>query len=95
MKINFYVGGAVAMWLLVAMVIAAELFAPFKDMLSSIFSHHWIGKLVIVMIVFFLAGFLFRDKQLTGEFPNSELAWKSALGSLAAVFLFYVIHFFA
>lgn len=94
MKLNFYAGGAIAMWLLVIMVIAAELFEPFKTALASVFTHHWIGKLVLVIIAFILFSFLFKDKKSIMNIPYEKLAWKSAIGSLALIFLFYVFEFF-
>lgn len=89
-KFNFYLGAAVSAWLLAIMVITGELAAPFKALLQTLFGHHWIGKAVIVALVFAAVTFLVREKK-----PHEKLAWYSAVGSMAVIFLFYVIEFFA
>ena len=87
-KFNFYLGAAASAWLLAILVIVAELAAPFKTLLQTLFGHHWIGKAVIVALVFVAAGFLVKEKK-----PHEKLAWYSAVGSMAVIFLFYVIEF--
>lgn len=91
---NFYLGASVASWLLTIMVIAAEMIEPFKSFLKSIFGHHWIGKAVIITLVFIVFGFLLKGRSSIGNFPNEKVAWYSMIGSLAAIFLFYLVDFF-
>lgn len=90
-KFSFYLGAAVAGWLLAILVIAAELFAPLKDTLKAIFGHHWVGKAVIVAIAFIVFGFLLARRESAS---SEKIAWYSVLGSLAVILLFYVAEFF-
>lgn len=93
-KFNFYLGAAASAWLLAALVIAAELAEPFKTYLKTLFWHHWIGKAVIVTLAFLVFGFLLKEKTSVGEYSDDKIAWYSVLGSLIAIFLFYIIEFF-
>ena len=93
MKFNHYLGAAVAAWLLAIMVVVAELFAPFKDFLIATFSHHWIGKAVIVALAFVIGGFLLGGKNPISKYSSEDVAWYSTLGGLAAILAFYVFEF--
>lgn len=93
-KFNFYLGIAVSSWLLTFLVIVAELLKPFKELLASIFTHHWIGKAVLITLAFIIFGFLFRDKNSLGKYSDNKLAWNSVIASLIIIFLFYIIEFF-
>jgi hypothetical protein len=64
-KFNSFLAITVSSWLLALMVIIAEFSSPFKDFLTVIFSHHWMGKLVILIIVFLIVGFLFKEKKVS------------------------------
>ena len=94
MKFNYFLSSSVSSWLLVLLVIASELSSPFKQVLTSTFGHHWIAKVVLVAIAFVALGFLLKDKHSLIGFEEEDLAWKSALGSLGVIFVFYIIHFF-
>ena len=92
-KFNFYFGATVSTWLLALMVIAAELFAPFKELLVGVFSHHWIGKGILVAIAFIAAGYLFSEKKTFAGKPVADAAWYSTLGSMTVILLFFIIEF--
>jgi hypothetical protein len=85
-KFDFYGGIFLASMLLPAAVIVAEMFAPFKNLLTSLFTHHWIGKLAIVIAAFVAGGYFLRKK--------AERVWYVTLGSLAAILLFFMLHYF-
>lgn len=87
-KFNFCLGAAASSWLLAIMVIAAELYAPFKSLLAAVFAHHWIGKAVLTAAAFVVFGFLLKERK-----TDESLAWRSAVGSLAVIFAFYVLEF--
>ncbi|MDO8634459.1 MAG: hypothetical protein Q7K34_04180 [archaeon] len=87
-KFNSFMAATVSPWLLALVVIAAELFPPFKALLASVFSHHWIGKLVITLGVFVLVGFLVK-KQAT-----EKTAFYSIIGGLLVILAFYIFVFF-
>ena len=93
-KLNFYFGAAASAWLLVILIVIAELVEPFKTLLKTTFGHHWIGKAVIITFVFLVVGFLLRNKASIGNFSDDKLAWYSVLGSLIVIFLFFIMEFF-
>ena len=93
-KFNFYLGAAASAWLLTILIVVAELYEPFKNLLKSTVSHHWIGKAVLITVAFLAFGFALRDKSSVGNFSDENLAWYSMLGSLIVIFLFFVIEFF-
>ena len=53
-KFNFYLGESASSLLLVILVIITEVSGSFKNLLKLIFTHHWIGKAVIMVLVFFI-----------------------------------------
>ncbi|MFQ6119292.1 MAG: hypothetical protein ACE5KE_05310, partial [Methanosarcinales archaeon] len=63
-------------------------------LLKTSFTHHWIGKAIIITLSFVIFGFLLRRKESIGNFSNDKVAWYSVLGSLAIMLLFYIIEFF-
>ena len=93
MKFNFYAGGIGASWILTLSVILAELVEPFKDFLTSTFTHHWIGKIVLVAIMFLIFGFIYKEKKMFGK-NIGYVAWKSITWSLNLIFLFYLVYYF-
>lgn len=92
-KFSFYNGLTFSAWLLTIMVIASELFAPFKDLLKTLFTHHWVGKGVIITVAFILFGFLLREKESIGSMSSEKAAWYSTLASLIVILLFFIIEF--
>ena len=89
MKFNAYSGMTVSAWALVVLVLATELSGAFKALLTATFTHHWIGKTVIVTAAFFLSGYLVKNSKVGEE----KTAWYSAIASLAVIFLFFVIDY--
>jgi len=94
-KFNFYFGTAAGSLLLAAMVVIGELYAPFKELLASVFSHHWIGKLALMSAVFFVISFLYKNKNSIGKYSDENIAWYSVLASVIVIFVFYLAHYFA
>ena len=92
-KFNFYLGAAASAWLLAILVIVSELISPFKTFLANAFTHHWIGKAVIVYSAFVVFGFLLQNKKSILNFSDEKAAWYSMLGSLIIIFLFFAIEF--
>ena len=91
-KFSFYNGTFAAAMLLAVLVIAAELAKPFKDFLASIFTHHWIGKGILTAAAFVIVGYLYKQDKVFNV-KSEKASWYATLGSLAVIFLFYVIHF--
>ena len=93
MKFNFYAGGAVASGVLTLSVILSELVKPFKDILTIVFTHHWIGKIALMAIIFLIFGFAYKGKKMFGK-NIGYVAWKSVTWSLNTIFLFYLLLYF-
>ena len=93
-KFNHYNGTFAASTLLAALVIAAELYAPFKTFLASVFTHHWIAKAVLVAAAFIIVGFAYKQNKLFG-IEDGKIAWYSTLANLAIILLFYIFHYVA
>ncbi len=74
------------------MTIAAELSTRFKDFLTNTFWHHWIGKGIIALAVFFLIRLLYK-----GEGEDISRLTKTTIATTIisglVIFLFYVFHF--
>ena len=92
-KFNFYFGGFAATIVLTLSVILTELSEPFKSFLESIFIHHWIGKIILVAIVFVVFGFASQKKELFGK-NMGDVAWKSVILSIIIILLFYIAYYF-
>lgn len=93
-KFNYYLGATVSSWALAILVIAAELFPSFKDLLKGMFSHHWIGKAVITAVLFVIVSFLFRNRAPDDRASSETVAWYSVLGGLIIIFLFYLFELY-
>lgn len=92
-KFNFYAGAFTSSLLLALLVIIAELAKPLKDFLASVFTHHWVGKAVLVTLAFVIAGFFYKKDEMFG-IENEKVSWYGTLGSFVAIFLFFVLHYF-
>ena len=97
-KFNFYLGATASSWLLAILIIAAELYGPFKNLLKSTFSHHWIGKGIWATILFVVvaSGYYFIKKIDTSDSTTRfmrALAWTLIFGALT-LFLFFTYEFF-
>ncbi|GEM_PF-4662091 len=95
MKFNLYIGAASSAILLTIMVILTEISAGFKGVLTSVFTHHWIAKVVVVFLALFIFGYLFRDKKNFILHTDEKAAWHFTLAALAIIFLFFVFDFLA
>jgi len=97
-KIIGIVCGAIisAPWILFA-TIFGEINHTFKDWLAGIFTHHWIGKSVILIFIIIISGFfgLFIKKITvsTLTFWLLVLFW-IILIAITAIILFFAAHTF-
>ena len=55
---SFAAGAIVAIVFVVFATIFGELYSPFKNWLKETFNHHWIGKGIISIVIFYAIGFL-------------------------------------
>jgi len=96
---SFATAAIVAIVFITAATILGELYKPFKDWLKEVFSHHWIGKGVIAIVIFYALGFLgyFRAKDSEDNMISMLrlLFWVALVGALAITgfyFYEYIIH---
>ena len=79
--------------LIAAATIGSELSAPFKQLLSTIGGHHWIGKSVLSVVFFgllYLVFAKFSDDRFT--LKDTGLLIGTVFVSALAILLFYVLH---
>ena len=88
-KFNFYIGTSASSLLLAVLVIVTELSESFKNLLKSLFIHHWIGKAVLMILFFVIFSFLFKREQ--EKEADKKVAWYSVLASLIIIFLFFIL----
>ena len=84
---------AVSIALIAAATIGSELSAAFKQLLSSIGGHHWIGKSVLSVVVFGLLYLVFSkisDRRFT--LKDTGLLIATVFISGLAILVFYVMH---
>ena len=84
---------AVTIALIAAATIGSELSASFKELLSSIGGHHWIGKSVLSIVFFGLLYLLFSkvsDDRFT--LKDTGLLIGTVIVSGLAILIFYVSH---
>ena len=53
---SFALAGVVAIIFVTVATVLGELYSPFKDWLKETFNHHWIGKGVIAIVIFYVLG---------------------------------------
>jgi len=88
------IGAIAAVIFITAITIAADLYLPFKDWLKNNFHHHWVGKSVLAVAIFFAASLFIRLLPISMDDNKVEkvlklLFWLTILGSLA-IFGFFV-----
>jgi uncharacterized membrane protein SirB2 len=98
-KIYSFAGAAIIAIVFVGVAtILAELYKPFKDWLAETFYHHWMGKGIIMIVIFYLLGFIgFRasgeeDKMIS---MSRILFWTALIWILAITGFYlyeYIIH---
>jgi len=93
-RFNFYNAIFVSSSLLVILIIIAEFSNMFKTFLASIFSHHWIGKLIIITVAFVIVGFSCKKDKLFGVL-DEKIAWYGILASILIILVFFIIHYLA
>lgn len=76
------------------LTIGAELWSPLKDLLKAVFTHHWVGKSVLSILVF--AGIFFlRFRVATDSAQLQRAVYAAVTSSFIAAFLitaFYIGH---
>lgn len=87
--------GSVASSITVALLtIGGEEWAPLKDMLKNVFSHHWLGKSALALLTFVAAFVIFARTPADVKSASTALwaAVGAALASSAAMAIFFALH---
>ena len=92
-KFNYYAGIFYSSIVLTLLIIIAEFVEPFKNLLKSTFYHHWIGKIVITIIVFILIGLFYKKDPLLEKSPD-KISFQTTIICLAIILLFFIFHYF-
>ncbi len=96
MRALAHAGMAAAVFVVLS-TIASELSPPFKAFLVSIFSHHWIAKSVLSIVVFAIAYYWQKDRVSSAKVDLLALAWRVAAVAVlsgAVIFVFFLWEFF-
>lgn len=87
-------GAIVAIVTVTVITIVGELYAPFKDWLKSVFTHHWLGKSALAVMVFVLVSFisypLVSDEEKPTERFLRTLFYVALFSTLVLVIFFYL-----
>ena len=87
-------GAIAAVIFIIVVTIVADVYLPLKDWLKNIFTHHWIGKSILSVVIFIVAGgiSLILPIQPKEEKINKSLkilVWLLIVGVLA-IFSFFI-----
>ncbi len=81
--------------LIAVLTIVGEMWSPLKDTLKAVFTHHWLGKGALSIVMF-----VFVYKLRANIFARNESVIKSIYISIvailvatAAMLIFFVLHF--
>jgi hypothetical protein len=84
---------ALTIALVAVVTIGSELFASFKQLLSSIGGHHWIGKSVLSLVFFAVFfGIFSKVSDDTFSLKDTWLLIGSVFVSGLAIAIFYIQH---
>lgn len=90
------IAATVAITWISASTVIGEMYAPLKDALKESFTHHWIGKGVIAVVLFivvFLLVYPVAKKHMDRTTALSALFWSSVLGTLAIIGYYFYADF--
>ena len=93
---SFATAAIVAIIFIVVATILGELYKPFKDWLKETFYHHWMGKGIIAIVIFYLLGFTgFRSSESEDKMISMlrMLFWIALIGALT-ITVFYLYEYF-
>jgi hypothetical protein len=87
---------AVTIALIAVATIGSELSASFKQFLSSVGGHHWVGKSVLSLVCFgVLYGIFSKVSENTFSIKDTWFLIASVVVSGMAILIFYVQHTYA
>lgn len=95
---SFSISASATVIFVVFITIISELVRPVKDWLTGTFSHHWIGKGILSLILFLVLGFILfwvigtSNEEKAGR--NLRVLFWIGVISFLAIFVFYIFEFF-
>lgn len=93
--IHLTICGAIAAVIFITVItIAADLYLPLKEWLKNIFSHHWIGKGILSIVIFIVAVFIGWFLPITANEDKLNKVLKllsfSIISGIVLIFLFFI-----
>lgn len=88
---KFYLAAIVTLIYVPAVTIVAELVKPLKDFLAKTFWHHWLGKGVVLILLYGLCVLIFtrlKDERTQDEKYLLWILWLAVAGALAILGFF-------
>lgn len=95
---SFAISASVTVIFIAVITIVSELEHSVKDWLAGTFSHHWVGKGILSLILFLVLALLLffitrEPKEEKVGRTLTALFWTGAVGFLV-IFVFYIFEFF-
>lgn len=87
----FQIATSIAIIFIALLTIASELSPGIEDIFKGIGGHHWVGKGISSVVLFFLIAFLYKGRDDL-EKGNRLIIYSLIFGFLA-IFLFFILHF--
>lgn len=86
-------GAIVAVVFITVITVLADLQAPLKDWLKATFTHHWVGKGILAVVVFFVVSLILLTVRGSGDSEKlrkgiAVLSWSAILGTLILLAFF-------
>ncbi|MDO8628665.1 MAG: hypothetical protein Q7R56_02840 [Nanoarchaeota archaeon] len=86
MKFNHELATSISSWTLAIIVVLAEIITPFKNLLKTLFTHHWLGKVAIILAVYLIIGFFTKKPY--------QHSYRDVIISMSIILIYYIIHYF-
>lgn len=91
-QFRYYVATVGAIWFVTAITLTTELFPPLKNLVASVFLHHWLGKSILTLVTFGLVAAVTPPRRFDGRRWASYVLASVAGGSLL-IFGYFVLHY--
>lgn len=96
---KYFIATIVTIVYIPLITVAGELYPPLKDFLKSVFWHHWLGKSVVLVILFItvalISGAFLPKHEENNDKDGKFLTWAlySATLSALTVLLFFMVEY--
>lgn len=89
---RYYVATVGAVWFITVVTLAAELSPTLKDLIASVFLHHWLGKSILTLVVFGLIVAVTPQRQFDDRRWANYLLVSVVVGGLL-ILGYFVFHY--